>query len=472
MIELRDYQKKAVDSAINYIKSNDRAPAIIVAPTGAGKSWEIAGIAKEYPDPILILQPSVELLKQNFEKFTLMGGDASIFSAGAKEKVISHVTYATIGSVKSKVSELIEAGVKLVIIDECHHGISPEAGSVFSKFIKALNPTKVIGLTATPFRLKSTIEGSKLSMLNRIRPGFFKRFIHVTQIKEMIDRGYWCPSIEELWTMDEGTLRLNTNGTEFTEDSIRMAIEANGINNKIYLRVKELLSQGSRKSILVFADSVSSCEKFKAWIPGSEFLSSDTKDSDRNRIVSDFKEGKIRVLFNYGILSTGFDFPGLDCIVMGRPTNSLSAFYQIYGRGVRTMKGKENFLFVDYCNNFTRLAHPRDITIENFEDYGWGVFANDRLVTGIPLDGPVVTKSDLLNKSKSKGSVKSNLVFPFGKNKNKKVIDVYKKDPSYIHWLLKQDWLDAKFKASIEALVKELTIGSTVLKPVKVGFGA
>jgi DNA repair protein RadD len=470
MIELRDYQNKAVDAAIEYINSNSKSPAIIVAPTGAGKSWEIAGIAKRYKDPILILQPSVELLKQNFEKFMLMGGEASIFSAGAKEKVISHITYATIGSVKSQVKLLKEAGVKLVIIDECHHGISPESGSVFSSFIRALAPDKVIGLTATPFRLKSTIEGSKLSMLNRTRPGYFKNFIHVTQIKEMIDRGYWCPSIEELWTMDEGVLRLNTNGTEFTEDSIRMAIEANGINNKIYLRVKELVKQGSRNSILVFTDSVTSCEKFAQWIPNSEYLSSDTKDSDRNRIVSDFKSGKIKVLFNYGILSTGFDFPGLDCIIMGRPTNSLSAFYQIYGRGVRTMEGKENFLFIDYCNNFTRLAHPRDITIEDYPEYGWGVFANDRLVTGIPLDGPVLMKGDLTKKDKV--TIKGDLVIPFGKNKNKKVIDVYKNDPSYINWLLKQDWLDLKFKKSVEELVKNLTVNATIRPQIKVGFGA
>jgi DNA repair protein RadD len=453
---------------MKYISSASKSPAIIVAPTGAGKSWEIAGIAKNYPDPILILQPSIELLKQNYDKFMLMGGEASIFSAGAKEKVISHVTYATIGSVKSKVAELKKAGVSLVIIDECHHGVSPEPSSEFSKFIRALNPKKVIGLTATPFRLKSTMEGSKLSMLNRVRPGYFKEFIHVTQIKEMIDLGYWCPSIEEEWTMDEGTLKLNTNGTEFTEDSIKRAVEANGINNKIYLRVKELLHQNNRNSILVFVDSVLSCEKFCQWIPNSAYLSSDTKDKDRERIVREFKEGKIKVVFNYGILSTGFDFPGLDCIIMGRPTNSLSAFYQIYGRGVRTMDGKKDFLFIDYCNNFNRLAHPRDITIENYEGYGWGVFTKERLVTGVPLDGPVVTREDLNNKSKgSDGSI----VFPFGKNKNKKVVDVYKKDPSYINWLLKQDWLDNGFKKKVEDIVKSMTLNAIApIKPKSVGY--
>lgn len=455
MVELRDYQNDAVKSAIEYINSKTNSPGIIVAPTGAGKSWEIAGIAKEYPGPILVLQPSIELLKQNFEKFTIMGGEATIYSAGAKQKVISHVTYATLGSVKSKAKEFRDAGVDLVIIDECHHGISPESGSMFSLFIKALNPKKVIGLTATPFRLKSTILTTTLAMLNRVRPGFFKNFIHVTQIKEMIDRGYWCPSVDEQWLMDETGLKLNTNGTEFTEESIRQAIEANGINNKIFLRVKELIEQNKRKSILVFVDSVESCETFCKHIPGSVYLSSNTKAKEREAIVSGFKNGDIKIVFNYGILSTGFDHPGLDCIIMGRPTNSLSSFYQIYGRGVRTKEDKKDFLFIDYCNNFNRLAHPRDITIENFEDYGWGVFANDKLVTGVPLDGPVITKNDLSKKSyTSDMSTK----FPFGKYKDKKISDIYKNSPWYITWLLQQNWVSPEFKVKVEAITKECEI--------------
>lgn len=456
-IRLRDYQEKAVDAAMDYINSNYNSPAIIVAPTGAGKSWEIAGIAMRYDKPILVLQPSVELLKQNYDKFLLMGGKASIFSASANEKNIGHVTYATIGSIKNKISDFKKIGVDLVIIDECHHGISPEVSSMFSKFIKALNPKKVIGLTATPFRLKNNREGSRLVMLNRMRPGFFKKFIHITQISEMIDRGFWSESVDEEWIMDESTLVLNTNGTEFTEESIREAVEANGINNKIYLRIKDLLKQGNRKSILVFVDSVQSCKKFCEYIPEAKYVSGETNSKERDKIVEDFKSGELKVLFNYGVFTTGFDYPGLDCIIMGRPTNSLSAFYQIYGRGVRRNEGKTNFLFVDYCNNFQRLAHPRDIVIEDYKSHGWGVFTKDRLVTSIPLGGPAITKSDLDSKN---SAIDSDLAIPFGKYKNRKLKDIHRKDAGYLTWLVKQDWLGSDLKLKISAFIKSTEINS------------
>jgi DNA repair protein RadD len=458
-IELRDYQKSAVDAAINYIESKTTSPGIIVAPTGAGKSWEIAGIAMRYSGPILVLQPSVELLKQNYEKFVLMGGNASIFSASANEKNIGHVTYATLGSIKNRVEDFKKAGVNLVIIDECHHGIDPDAQSMFSKFIKKLNPSKVIGLTATPFRLKNNREGSRLVMLNRMRPGFFKTFIHITQIGEMIDRGFWAKSIDEEWFMDETRLVLNTTGTEFTEQSIKEAVEANGINNKIYLRIKDLLNQNNRKSILVFVDSVTSCKRFCEFIPEAKYITGETPAKERAKIVDDFKSGRVKVLFNFGVFTTGFDYPGLDCIIMGRPTNSLSSFYQIYGRGVRPNLGKDNFLFIDYCNNFKRLAHPREITIEDYRGHGWGVFTKERLVTSIPLDGPVVTKADINSNSKE---VDSDFKIPFGKYKDRMVEAVYKRDPSYITWLVKQDWVSSDLKLKLELYIKNIEIKQAI----------
>lgn len=450
-MELRDYQESTVQASLAYIGSKEKRPGVIVAPTAAGKSWEIAAIAKRYPHPILVLQPSIELLKQNHEKFTMMGGKASIYSDGAKSKEIGHVTYSILQGIKDKAELFREAGVGLVIIDECHHGISPDATSMFSKFIKKLNPKKVIGLTATPFRLKNNIEGSRLVMLNRMRPGYFRHFIHVTQIQEMIDRGYWSESVDEKWYMDEDKLVLNTTGSEFTEDSIRQTVKENGINNEIYLNIREILKSGSRKHILVFADSLESCEKFCEHIPESDFLSSKFSDKRRAKVVEDFKSGDIKVLFNYGILGTGFDFPELDCIIIGRPTNSLAIFYQIYGRGVRVCESKDDFLFIDYCNNFERLGHPRNLSIEDFPGHGWGVFDKDRLVSSVYLNGPAITKLDL---EKSNQEVDFDMKFPFGKHKNKTIISIYNKFPGYVNFILAQDWLDDVFRKKVTEIVK------------------
>lgn len=474
--QFRDYQADAVKSAMEYINSSRKDPVVMVEPTAAGKSWIIAGIAKEYEGPIVLLQPSLELLAQNFEKFEVMGGEASIYSAGAGSKDLGHVTYATLESIKKLGEQFREAGVKLVIIDECHTKVKPNKGSMFRTFMDALKPEKVVGLTATPFRLKNYMYGSKLMMLNRTMPRYFKDFIHVTQIQEMIDRGYWCPSLDESWIQDESGLKLNSTGSEYTEESIKKYVEENKVNNKIYLRVLDAIQQG-RKSILVFVDSVASCERFCEFLEQEDgvtcaYLTSKTKKKDRKEIVAGFKSGEIQVLFNYQILSTGFDHPGLDAILMGRPTNSLAIFYQIYGRGVRILEGKKDFLFADYGNNFRRLAHPRLITIENIPGYGWCVMCGDRLVTDVHLgDNAIVTRQDVIDKANKKKrkteAEKHGGLMPFGAHKGKLLADIAKEKPSYFDWILSQDWLKPELEKKIRAVYKQASIDSLGSEDVK-----
>lgn len=462
MFEFRDFQYNSVVAAVDYINSSSTKPSMIVAPTAGGKSWIIAGIASSYSAPILVLQPSIELLKQNYEKFIAIGGEASIFSASI-DKEVGHITYATLESVSKHVDKFKELGVGLVLIDECHHKYSPEPSSEFRTFMDKLKPKKVIGLTATPFRLKNNSEGSRLVMLNRMRPGYFKDFLYITQISELIELGYWTTSVDETWEMDESELKLNSTGSEFTEKSIQAYIEANGINNRIYLRILDALHEG-RKHILVFTDSVPSCEKFVqhlAKVDGvtSDYLTSKTPKKKREELIDKFKSGEIQVLFNYGILSTGFDFPELDAIIMGRPTNSLAVFYQIYGRGVRIAEGKDDFLFSDFGNNFKRLAHPKDIVIENFLGHGWAVFCGDRLVTGTVLGMPPITKGDLANGAKDEVH---DVFFKFGKYKGRKAVDVAKFRPDYITWFCDNTDAHETFKSKLRAALHYVQVQKIV----------
>src|SRR5574343_541239 len=118
-MQLRPYQQIAVDKALNFFRREiSRDIPIIVAPTGSGKSLIIANIAKELTEPVIVLQPSVELVFQNYNKFTMYGGEASIYSASANKKQVGHVTYATIGSIKNKPEDF--SHFKYIIIDECH----------------------------------------------------------------------------------------------------------------------------------------------------------------------------------------------------------------------------------------------------------------------------------------------------------------------------------------------------------------
>ena len=185
MLELRPNQIEPVRLGIEYFKERKPVPSIIVAPTAFGKSIVIAQIAKGVGERLLVIQPSKELLEQNYDKFINLGGEASIYSAAMGEKEIGSVTYATIGSIVNIASKFKELGITKVIIDECDR-FPREPNGMLRRFLKGAGITHTLGLTATPLKLQTNMgdDGkpfSKLVMLtNRSKKGnFFKKIIYV-----------------------------------------------------------------------------------------------------------------------------------------------------------------------------------------------------------------------------------------------------------------------------------------------------
>lgn len=401
-MKLRKYQERSVQKCIDYVNSKDKRPGVVVAPTAAGKSLIIAEVARRSNRPVLVLQPSKELLEQNYDKFIGFGGTATVYSASAGSKDISIKTYATLGSIKSIAEKFKKLGVELVLIDECHYKFPPDPGKMFRKFMSKLSPKKVIGFTASPFRLKSmgTVfdSYSQLCMLNRTRPKYFKHFIDVVQIQELTSNGYWSELRYSEHEFDDTGLLLNSNGSEFTEDSVREVMKAQGVNNNIYLRIKELQKEKSR-SILAFTDCVETAKILADRLDNAEYICGNTPKKERTRIVKDFKAGKIQVLLNFGVFIVGFDYPELSTIVMGRPTNSLAVWYQIVGRGVRVHENKEYCLVEDFCGNIDRFGKIEDLVVEDYPGYGWGVFSGERLLTGVRMDGLPITKKQINKES-------------------------------------------------------------------------
>lgn len=424
---------------MDYLNSKDNRPGIVVAPTAYGKSYLISAVANDFDGPVLVLQPNSVLLEQNLEKLRLLGGDATVYSASLDTKEASELTYATLKSLKGKAHIFKSLGVKTVLVDECDYGYSAKTGSEFQNFLKDLKPTKLVGLTATPFNLVTSRNRvgdniSKLVMLDRIRPKIFKHYIDVVQIQEIIAQGRWSELVYIKHDFDTGLLEFNTSGSDYSDESVKKAVEANGVNNKIYLRVKELLKDKS-KNILVFVDSLENGEKFASLFPDSEFLSSKTSKKDRKRILKNFRDPnhKTRVVFNYGILTTGFDYPALNHIILGRPTNSLRLYYQIIGRGVRLFTGKPCCYFEDLCGNVDKFGYVEDLTIEDFPGHGWAAFSGDVLLTGVPLDAPV-KKTKLTMNEKFEDGMK----FWYGKYKDTPVRQVGK---GYL--IYQAEWIDS-----------------------------
>jgi DNA repair protein RadD len=452
-------QKEAEEKILSYLKSKDKRPGIVVGPTGFGKSYIISSVANKFDGPVLVLQPNKELLEQNLEKLKLMGGDATVYSASLNTKEASSLTYATLGSIVNKVDVFKELGVKTVLVDECDYGYSPAEGSQFKKFLNKLKPTKIVGYTATPFSLKAYRNQvgdniSKLVMINRMRPRIFKHFIDVVQIQEVIKEGRWSKLVYINHDFDTGLLQYNTSGSEFTDSSVKKAVEANGVNNKIYLRVKELLKDKS-KSMLVFVDSVENGEKFaELFGESAAFVGDKTKKKERGAILDSFKDpkGKVRVVFNHSVLTTGFDHPELNHIFLGRPTNSLRLYCQTIGRGVRIHENKEKCYIEDLCGNVERFGYVENLTVEDFPNYGWGIFNGETLLTGVPLDAPVKTTKSNINDDYSGG-----MKFWYGKYKNTPVRKVGR---GYL--LYQAEWIDGLDKPSKNLVELRKVIGNLV----------
>lgn len=378
----------------------------------SGKSLIISKIAHEINRPTLVLQPSKEILEQNYAKAVSFGSKPTIYSASCGVKELSAMTYATLKSIKKDVARLKDIGIDTLLVDECHSGYSPEEGSEFMEFMNGFPEAKVLGFTATPCRLRtysSMLEGnySKLNMLTKDEHNFFKKIVHVTQIQELTSQGFWCPLKYERWSFDESALMLNSTGAEYTNESIKESIVRNGLNNSIYKRLLQLMNE--RKAILVCMDSIESCNRISEFMNAkmgaiTGVVTSLTTKKKREQIISDFKEGKLKVVFNYSTLATGFDFPELDCVMFGRPTFSYSMYYQVLGRCVRIHPDKKEALIVDCCDNMRRFGRIEDLTIEQFPSKGWCMFAGNQLLSNIRM-GDIITKDEILRRAASLKSV-------------------------------------------------------------------
>jgi superfamily II DNA or RNA helicase len=330
-----------------------------------------------------------------------------------------------------------------VVAHNCHFGFPPDPDSMFMTFIKELNPKVVVGFTATPIRLISRADRTaELVMLNRVKSAFFKNIIHVTQIQEIAPK-YWSDLLFTRYTYDNSFLKTNKSGTEYTEESIIASNELNFVNKRIYLDLKRRLIN-SKRSILVFVDSVENAYIFRQMFPSiSDVVEGKTNKKDRTSIVKAFKNGNLKIVFNVGVFTTGFDYPELDCIIMGRPTRSFALWYQIAGRGTRQHEDKLLCEVIDMCDNTARHGDIRNVTFEEIDGIGWGMFNGGILMTGNDINKPLPSIEEAAEEGKRlelntyiRNSNKKNYtVMSFGTHRGTKVEDL---ETSYLNYMVDQ----------------------------------
>lgn len=380
--QLRPYQSESINLSVNYLQGNSNENALVILPTGSGKSVVIAKILEPLEGKTVVLQPSKEILEQNYEKFSNYG-KASIYSASAGEKRIDKVTFCTIGSIINK--KHLFKGLENILIDECHL-VNSDAG-MYNEFIKAFPKAKVLGLTATPYRLETTSTGPQLTFLTRSTPRIFNKVLYYVQNDVLFNAGYLAElEYYNFDVIDRSKLEVNSSGTDFTQNSLRRYYKSIDMPSRIVKNALTILSK--RKNLLIFCSLIEEAMAVHKRIPGSAILTGETKKEERERILSHFKSGKIRCLINVGVLTTGFDFPGLEAVLMARSTMSLSLYYQIVGRVMRIFTyadgTKKKGWFVDMGGNINFFGKIE--TMKIVDNHGYlSIWNNGRQLTNVPF---------------------------------------------------------------------------------------
>ncbi len=369
---LRPYQKDALDAIVRDVK--ELGNSLVVMPTASGKSHIIAETAK-LVQPVLILQPSRELLEQNRAKLELLVGKENIgtYSASFGLKEIKQFTFATIQSVYKK-PELFKH-IKLLVIDEAHGVALRVATSMYTKFIKDIGNPKVIGFTATAYRLelgyRRNLDGSleavtMLKLINRMRHKkaksmFWKKIIYQISYKKLLAEGYLSP-IEYIHEplLPYQSIPINKSYSDYDLEAYTDAIV--GRESEIIRTIGE--AQKRYKSVLVFCATTDQARDLSKVIKGSKVVLAETPAKERMATIKAFKSLEIKTVFNMGTLTTGFDHPELDCIVLLRPTRSLPLYNQIIGRLSRIAPGKSKGTIIDLTGTCKAIGR-----VETFELY-------------------------------------------------------------------------------------------------------
>jgi len=368
MLSLRPYQREAVQSIYDYF-GKEKGNPLVVLPTGSGKSLVMADFIKGVmsADPnhrILVVTHVKELIQQNFQELLSIWPEApaGVYSAGLNSRnTHARVLFCGIQSIHNKVKQLEWA--HLIIIDEAHL-LPNSANTRYRNFINDMlryNPRmKVIGLTATPYRLGT---GS----LHKGKDALFTDICHDTSVLDLIDQGYLAPLITKKTEAQIDVSDVHKRGGEFIEKELQAAVNKEAITKAA---IKEVIDYGkSRRSWIVFASGVDHAKNINEEIASygikTACILGSTPKAERDRLIQAYKRFDLQCLVSMGVLTTGFNAPSVDLIANLRPTQSAGLYVQMCGRGMRKAPGKRNCIVLDFAGNIERHGPIDAVTIED-----------------------------------------------------------------------------------------------------------
>ncbi|MEX0725876.1 MAG: DEAD/DEAH box helicase [Planctomycetaceae bacterium] len=353
---LRPYLEAAVQSVYDHLRTRDDNPCVVL-PTGSGKTPVIATICRDavqrWGGRVLVLAHVQELLKQAADKLSQVCSDIryGIYSAGLKQRdTDAPVIIAGIQSVFNKACDL--GPFNLILIDEAHM-LPPDGEGRYRQFLtdaRVANPhVRLVGLTATPFRLKSGMICAPENLLNHI--------CYEIGVKELIVDGYLSPLVTKSGMATCDTSTLHVRGGEFVAGDVEELMDD---DERVLSACREIVEYTrDRRATLIFASGVHHGRHICQVLADEHqidcgFVTGDTPAKQRDEILGAFLSGDLRYLANVNVLTTGFDAPHIDCVALLRPTMSPGLYYQCCGRGFRLHPGKRNCLILDFGGNVLR----------------------------------------------------------------------------------------------------------------------
>ena len=353
-MKLRYYQQEAVDAIRKYLSTQDGNPCVEL-PTGSGKSMCIAELVRIWSTRrVLVLAHRKELVEQNHDELHGIAPDIDmgIYAAGLKRKDTNHrVIFASIDSLVNKPYAILAPHV--IIIDEAHM-ISPKEGTKYQKLInhyKERNPKlRVVGLTATPYRMDSGDICHKDFILTDL--------VYSAPIAKLIDEGYLCKLRSRIHASpDTSGVRKNGRG-DFVTASLAETVDVPKVVKSAVSEAVAIMRETNRIGTMFFCVSEEHCQHVSACLAAhgitAPVVTAKTPAAERDRIVDAFKKRELEAIVNIDVYTTGFNAKHVDCIVMLRPTLSKGLYAQIVGRGLRTHPDKSECIVLDFGGNIER----------------------------------------------------------------------------------------------------------------------
>ena len=360
-MQLRDYQEQAVNALLVHLEYRQGNPCIVI-PTGGGKSIVLAEYIRrcqqKWPGVRAIVLAHVkELVRQNTEKMRAVNphADVGVYSAGLKSRDTGHdILFAGIQSVYKKSFSDI-GGFDLVVIDEAHR-IPTEGDGMYREFLrdqrrfqnlKGRRP-RIVGLTATPFRMKSGMICGSENILSEVA--------YEAGITDLIEKGYLTQPVSQRTKHRVDLSGVRTQGGEFVGADLNELMGGEGL---VEHHAAEIVNAGQgRKGWLCFCSGIQHAESMAhaletLGIP-TGLVHSRISKSDRDSVIAAYCDKRLQAMVNVSVLTEGFDAPHTDLVALLRPTKSPGLYSQMCGRGLRISPGKQDCLILDFGQNISR----------------------------------------------------------------------------------------------------------------------